>query len=69
MSEVEKSILKEFISYLIIDINTTHSKSKSQLGQDFFALGATNKTGSNFFVEIGGGDPLIASNEVGDFVI
>jgi FkbM family methyltransferase len=62
LSEVEKSILKEFISYLINDINTTHPKSKSQLGQDFFALGATNKTGSKFFVEIGGGDPLIASN-------
>lgn len=32
----------------------THSKSKSQLGQDFFALAATNETVSKFFVEIGG---------------
>lgn len=55
LSETEKRILREFISYLINDINTTHPKSKSQLGQDFFALGATNKTGSKFFVEIGGG--------------
>lgn len=40
----------------------TNSKSKSQLGQDFLALAATNYSSSKFFVEIGGGDPIIASN-------
>ena len=55
LSELEKSILKVFISYMINDGNMAHSKSKSQLGQDFFALAATNETVSKFFVEIGGG--------------
>jgi hypothetical protein len=40
LSEAEKSILKQFISYLINDINSSHPTSKSQLGQDFFALAA-----------------------------
>lgn len=62
LSQVEKSIFKEMIAYLINDTFSSSPKSKSQLGQDFFALGATNKSGTNFFVEIGGGDPLIASN-------
>ena len=35
LSEIERSILKEFITYLINDADITHSKSKSQLGQDF----------------------------------
>ena len=61
-SPAEKSILKFFIAHLLSDIELSSPKSRSQLGQDFFALGATSQSSSKFFVEIGGGDPIIASN-------
>ena len=61
-SPAEKSILNFFIAHLLSDIELNSPKSKSQLGQDFFALAATNQSSSKFFVEIGGGDPIIASN-------
>jgi FkbM family methyltransferase len=60
--DLEKNILKNIISNIISDADLSFTKSKSQLGQDFFALAATTQPPSNFFVEIGGGDPIIASN-------
>jgi FkbM family methyltransferase len=61
-NEAEQSILKLFITNLLSDVELNLPRSKSQLGQDFFALAATTSSSSNFFVEIGGGDPIIASN-------
>jgi len=61
-NDAEKRIIKFFITDLFSDIESNSPKSKSQLGQDFFALAATTQSQSNFFVEIGGGDPIIASN-------
>lgn len=53
-NQAEQSILKLFITNLLSDVELNLPQSKSQLGQDFFALAATSPSSSNFFVEIGG---------------
>jgi len=61
MSEFEKDILKKLIFHMTTDCKETKN-SRSQLGQDYLAQAALGNTSSGFFVEIGGGDPIIASN-------
>ena len=58
----DKALIHKFLSYLVSDSYSDTPLSKSQLGQDFFALATSNSGANNFFVEIGGGDPMISSN-------
>jgi len=58
----DKELIRNFLSYLVSDSFSDTPLSKSQLGQDFFALAASNNGVNKFFVEIGGGDPIISSN-------
>ena len=58
----DKALAHKFLSFLISDSFSEVPLSKSQLGQDFFALATSSKNANQFFVEIGGGDPIISSN-------
>jgi FkbM family methyltransferase len=58
----DKELIRDFLSFLVSDSFSEAPLSKSQLGQDFFALATSNKSADKFFVEIGGGDPIISSN-------
>lgn len=58
----DKALIYDFLNFLVSDTNSNTPLSKSQLGQDFFALATTNSGVNKFFVEIGGGDPIISSN-------
>jgi len=58
----ENSILKKMIFYMLDDLSQKVTNSKSQLGQDYLAQSLLGDAKSGFFIEIGGGDPIIASN-------
>jgi len=58
----DKTLTHNFLNFLVSDTTSSTPLSKSQLGQDFFALAAVKSDVDKFFVEIGGGDPIISSN-------
>lgn len=64
--KVSLELLNEFVRLLYEDhfLNNGVRLSPSQLGQDYFAEAVSNLYGAKdrFFVEIGGGEPLLASN-------
>ena len=61
VTEFERDILTRLIFNMTADFNE-NKNSMSQLGQDYLAQAAMGNSSSGFFVEIGGGDPIIASN-------
>jgi FkbM family methyltransferase len=61
VTQLEKDILTKLIFNMTTDLKKI-ANSRSQLGQDYLAQASIGNTSSGFFVEIGGGDPIIASN-------
>jgi FkbM family methyltransferase len=61
-STADKDLIQNFFGFLVSDSISDAPLSKSQLGQDFFALATSNGGVNKFFIEIGGGDPIISSN-------